>query len=321
MTIFSQRPGVFCTPTIGLLFAVSSVGICFFAVSSAKAQAVDVQPEPGQQVAIADEDSAAAQVAADDYELLRLFIDTLDEVERNYVKPISRRELMEAAIDGVLSKLDVYSDYIPPDEFDEFSRDVTNEFGGLGIQVTMENGELTVISPLIGTPAYEAGIVAGDVITKIGDSETKGMDLSGAIRAMKGPVNTAVNLTIRKRNGSEKQVSVTREIVRIETVLGYQRQADDNWSFWFDQDRKIGYVRITAFSQQTDADLKQALDTLKADGMKAFVLDLRFNPGGLLTSAIAISDMFLSEGRIVSTSGRNIAEEAWDAHSEGTFTG
>ncbi|MCA9151459.1 MAG: S41 family peptidase, partial [Planctomycetales bacterium] len=283
------------------------------AESAADDPALKRLQEDAQQNETADEEY---------YELLKTFADTLDQVERNYVKEVSRRELLEAAIQGVLAKLDQYSDYIPPDQIDSFRTGVENEFGGIGIRVGLVDGKLTVITPLISTPAYRAGILTGDQILKIGDVDTQGMSLEDAITKMKGRVGSEIALTVRHRDDTqERSVIVARELVKMETVLGDRRKADDSWDYMFDADHKLGYIRITSFSPHTHDDLQAAVKGLVADGMRGLVLDLRFNPGGLLSTAIEVSDMFLSSGVIVSTSGRNIADRVWSATQDGTYDG
>jgi carboxyl-terminal processing protease len=258
----------------------------------------------------------------EDYELYQLFVDTLDQVERNYVKDVSRRELMEAAIEGVLSKLDPYSSYIDQKEIGRFKTAVENQFGGIGIQVGMDQGQLKVISPLVGTPAYRAGVMAGDSILEIEGKPTKGISLEEAVKQLKGEVGTSVKLTIQHIDSSDKKtVSVNREVIHVETVMGDRRKPDDQWDFMLDHDKHIGYIRLTAFSRDTTEDLKKALEQLKQEGLKGLIVDLRFNPGGLLTSAIEVSDLFLPEGKIVSTQGRSLPERSWEAVKDGTFEG
>ncbi len=255
-------------------------------------------------------------------ELLRLLVDTLDQVERNYVKDISRRELYEAAIRGLVSKLDQHSNYIPPDEIESFKGTVENEFGGVGIQVSRESGRLLVISPLVGTPAYRAGIQAGDWITAIDGTTTRDISLDDAVKRMKGPVGTSVRVTvIHARDGRTETLTLRREVVRVETVLGDRRNPDDSWNFFLDEQRKIGYIRITAFGRHTTNEMRKAVKSLVDQGLRGLVIDLRFNPGGLLSSAVEISDMFVAEGRIVSTAGRNVAEQVVFAKKEGTYEG
>lgn len=301
-------------------------------VSHAAATEPAPAPAPGSKEPNrpADKDAAAAtsdaaRRRADDeefFELLKLFTDTLDQIDRNYVKDVSRRELMEAAIRGMISKLDQYSGYIPPDEMESFRGSVENEFGGIGIQVAIEQGRLTVISPLIGTPAYRAGIQAGDWVTQIEGTSTRGMTLDDAVKKMKGKIGSEVKVTVVRPGENEpRPLSLTREIIKVETVLGDRRGEKDAWDFMLDDDAKIGYIRITSFGRQTTADLQKAVKQLVGRKLKGLVLDLRFNPGGLLSSAIEISDLFVAEGKIVSTAGRNTPERVVRAVKEGTFEG
>ena len=256
----------------------------------------------------------------DDYELYQIFADTLDQVERNYVKDVSRRELMEAAIHGVLNKLDPYSNYISPDDIGRFKSSVENQFGGIGIQIGMEEGQLKIISPLTGTPAYRAGLESGDAILEIDGKSTEGIRIDQAVKQLKGEAGTQVTLTILHPGSTSKEtMTITREWVHVETILGDHRKSDDRWDFMLDHDKHIGYIRISAFSRDTAQDLKKALAELQQEGLKGLILDLRFNPGGLLNSAIEVSDLFIAEGPIVSTKGRNTAERVWKAQKDGTF--
>lgn len=266
-----------------------------------------------------EETQAAQQVKSseDYYELFELFVDSMDQIERNYVKPVDRRELVEAAIEGMLEKLDPYSSFVPPEELEEFRTGVESSFGGIGLQVEIVDGQLKVVSPLVGSPAYQAGIIAGDIIHQIDGEPADGLTLDEATRKLKGEVGTSVKLTVKHADAEEHQVYIVkREIVRVDTVLGDRRQADDTWNFMYDDQRKIGYIRITAFGRETSTDLRAALDQLQRAQVRGLVLDLRFNPGGLLTSAIEVSDMFLSEGNIVSTAGRNAPKRSWEANAE-----
>jgi carboxyl-terminal processing protease len=290
-------------------------------------------PPAAQQPAVPADSSAGGltppqgdepPLPADDeyYELFRVLADTLDQVERNYVKEIDRRRLMEAAIRGILQELDPYSNYIKPEEMQEFKTSVEQQFGGIGIQITMEGGQLKVLSPLVGTPAYRAGIQAGDWIVAIEGESTEGISLDEAVRRLKGEAGTSVTITIARPASDYKEtITLQREIIHIETVLGDRRKEDDSWDFMYDPQRRIGYVRLTAFSRETPQELKRALEELKAQGVRGLVLDLRFNPGGLLSSAIEVADLFVKEGRIVSTAGRSSPERTWDAVAEGTYDG
>lgn len=263
------------------------------------------------------------QLKADkEYELLKLFADALDQVERNYVKEVDRRELMEGAIKGMLAKLDPHSSYIAPSDLEKFKSSVENEFGGIGITVSTETGELVVTTPLYGTPAYRAGIRGGDTITEIDGQPTKGITMEEAIKRIKGKLGTSVKLSVlHLADGSTDSKEVTRELVRLDSVIGDHRKADDTWNFFLDEQKKIGYVRIMTFSRHTADEVRTALQQLSAGGVKGLILDLRWNPGGLLTSAIEISDFFVADGRIVSTAGRSTPERKWEAKKEGTFEG
>ncbi len=272
--------------------------------------------------AAAASEAAAKTKEAENYELLKLFADTLDQVERNYVEEVDRRELMEAAIRGMLSKLDPYSNYIPPQELDRFKSSVENEFGGVGITVSLETGKLAIVSPIYGSPAYRAGIRGGDRILEIDGRSTDGITMDEAIRRMKGKIGTSVKVAVEHAAGGPREdVELTRELIRADSVLGDRRKPDDKWDFFLDRDQKIGYVRITTFGRHTADDLRSALLELNQGGMQGLVLDLRFNGGGLLTSGIEVADLLVADGRIVSTAGRNAPQRIWDAKEEGTFQG
>jgi carboxyl-terminal processing protease len=254
------------------------------------------------------------------YELYKVFIDTLDQVERNYVKEVDRRQLIEAAIEGMLDKLDPYSSYISPDQLKRFETSVESKFGGIGIQINVDRGVLTIISPLVGSPAYKAGLQAGDRVIKIEGTSTKGIRLSEAVRRLKGDAGTDVTLTVVHLSGGDPMtVTIRRKIIQVDTILGDQRDEKDAWDFMLDDDRRIGYIRLTSFSRTTAGDLRKVLKELQKQNMQGLVLDLRFNPGGLLSAAIEISDLFVSKGRIVSTEGRNAKTRIWDAHEKNTF--
>ena len=277
--------------------------------------------EPSETATASPDAEAKAEMdEAEYYELLKLFADTIDQIERNYVKPVDRRKLMEAAIRGLTTELDPYSTYIGPKEVDRFRRNIDSEFGGVGIQVAIEKGQLTIISPLVGTPAYRAGLKAGDRIMRIEDVSTEGITLTEAVRRMKGKPDTDVKVTvIHAHNFQEETVTLTRELIRVATVLGDHRDEDDNWDFMLNGEEKVGYIRLTAFSRHTSDELRDAVGLLQSSGMQALVLDLRYNPGGLLSSAVEVSDMFVSSGIIVSTEGRNTAKREWLAHSADTY--
>ena len=257
----------------------------------------------------------------DYYELLKVFVDTLDQVERNYIKDLSRRELFEAAIEGMISKLDQHSDYIAPRDMDRFRRSVESEYGGIGIEISKDaGGPLTIISPLVGSPAHRAGILAGDTITHIEGELTERLRSADIEKRIRGRLGTSIELTVR-RSAEEpaRTVKLTREMLRLETVLSDRRSADGTWQFMHDSESKIGYIRVTVFARHTASELRKTIRRLLESGMRGLILDLRNNPGGLLSAAIHVSDLFVSEGRIVSTEGRNTETQEWDAHRRGTF--
>lgn len=253
--------------------------------------------------------------------LMRLFADTFEQVKSRYNgSDVSDRELIEAAIQGMMSKLDPHSTYVPPRELAEFRKGIQREFVGIGIQVFMRNGQLRIASPLFGTPAWRAGLRAGDVILKIDGTSTQGHSIDEAVKLMSGEVGTDVAVTVLHPGKDESEVvTLRRERIEQPTVIGYRRNAQGVWDYYCDQDRRIAYVRITAFSGNTARDLRDTLTTLLDENVQSLVVDLRFNPGGMLKQAIEVSDMFLHEGRIVSMEGRGEQKRAWDAQSEGTL--
>lgn len=277
---------------------------------------------PGLLPAGTDAPAAEGNRDEDYYPLYRLLADTMDQVERNYVQEIDRRKLVEAAIRGMINELDPYSAYIDPEEMDRFRASMENEFGGIGIQITVRGGQLTILSPLPGTPAYRAGLMAGDRILAIDGKPTEGCAIEEVARGLKGETGSKLRLRVTHPGQAEEiEVELTREMIHVETVLGDTRTEGDAWDFMFDHDKGVGYIRLTAFSRDTARELAEALKGLEAAGLKALILDLRNNPGGLLTSAVDVADLFVSQGRIVSTSGRNSPERCWEARAEGTFEG
>jgi carboxyl-terminal processing protease len=256
------------------------------------------------------------------YELLKLLTDTISQVDRNYIEKVDRRELVEAAIQGVMSKLDSYSTYVPPEEIDAFRSDMEGAFGGIGIRLAVDDGRPKVLSPLFGSPACRAGLVSGDIITRIDGKATGGLTLETIVRRLKGPVETEVHLTVfHPHSNKTEDVTLKREIIRIETVLGDRRNRDGSWEYVLDRRRGLAYIRITAFGRLTADNLRKVLERLAKENMKGLVLDLRFNPGGLLTSAVGVSDLFLDKGRIVTTTGRNVKEQSWQATADHAFVG
>ena len=232
------------------------------------------------------------------YKKIDLFGEVLEKINKEYVDEIDQSESMDAAIDGLLQSLDPYSGYMSPKTFDEMQTDTSGEFGGLGIEVTMEAGVVKVISPIDDTPASRAGIKAGDYIVKIENTQVQGKSLSEAVDLMRGPVGSSIELTVRRRGEKKALIfEVTREIIEIKSV-----KADL-------LDQNIGYLRLTSFNENSAQQIEKEIKKLeKNKELKAYILDLRNNPGGLLSQAITITDFFLENGEIVSTKSRKSSE-------------
>jgi carboxyl-terminal processing protease len=255
-------------------------------------------------------------------ELYGLFVDAVEKVEANYVRPVTRRELLESALEGMLQNLDPHSSYINTGEWRQFRRQIEGKFGGIGIQVgvDLESGRLRVIAPMVGTPAYEGGVLAGDLIVEIDGQPAEGMSPDKAAEVLMGRPGTDVKLSVLHEGSEDPEpISITRAIIEVPTVLGDRRKPNDDWDFMLDKDKKIGYLRIATFSQNTAEELKKALSQLKDEGAKGLIVDLRDDPGGLLSSAVEIADTFLDKGEIVSTKGRNTDPRRYDAHRDGLY--
>ena len=234
----------------------------------------------------------------DIYKKIDVFGEVLEKINKEYVDEIDQSESMESAINGLLQSLDPYSAYMSPEIFSEMKTETSGEFGGLGIEVSMESGVVKVISPIDDTPASRAGIKAGDYIVKIENTQVQGKTLSEAVDLMRGPVGSSIELTIRRR-GEKKALTfnITREIIEIQSV---KTDLLEN---------NIGYIRLTSFNENSSEQIELKIKHLeKNQNIKAYILDLRNNPGGLLSQAIKISDFFLDNGEIVSTKSRKASE-------------
>jgi carboxyl-terminal processing protease len=255
-------------------------------------------------------------------ELYGLFVDAVEKVEVNYVRPVSRRELLESALEGMLQNLDPHSTFINTGEWMQFRRQIEGKFGGIGIQVGVdqETGRLRVIAPMVGTPAYEAGILAGDQIVEIDGQPAEGMSPDKAVEVLTGRPGTEVKLSVLHEGSEDPEpIAITRAIIEVPSILSDRRKPDDQWDFMLDKDRKIGYIRITSFMQNTADDLKKALDELRGEGVKGLIIDLRDDPGGLLSAAVEVSDLFLDKGEIVSTKGRNTPPKSYHARKNSPY--
>ncbi len=251
--------------------------------------------------------SGTFAASSDTYRQLNLFGDVFERVRADYVDPVKDDQLVESAVNGMLAGLDPHSSYMNPKSFRDMQVTTRGEFGGLGIEVTMENGLVKVVAPIDDTPAAKAGLRAGDLISQIDGAQIQGLTLSEAVDKMRGPVNSKIKLTILREGQEPFDVELARAQIKVQAVRS-RREGD------------VGYVRITSFNEQTDVGLKKAVEQLKAEigpsKVKGWVIDLRNNPGGLLDQAIAVSNDFLEKGEIVSTRGRR-AEDAQRYNAKG----
>ncbi len=246
----------------------------------------------------------------DIYKKIDLFGEVLEKINEEYVDEINQSESMDSAINGLLQSLDPYSAYMSPEIYNEMQTETSGEFGGLGIEVSMESGVVKVISPIDDTPASRAGIKAGDYIVKIENNQVQGKTLSEAVDLMRGPIGSSIELTVRRR-GEKKAITfnIIREIIKIQSV-----KADL-------LENNIGYIRLTSFNENSSEQIENKIEDLeKTEDVKAYILDLRNNPGGLLSQAIRITDFFLDNGEIVSTKSRQPSENRKWFAKEGDLT-
>ena len=235
----------------------------------------------------------SAEEDKDVYKYLNLFGEAFEKIKNNYVEPVNSKDLIESAIEGMLSSLDPHSSYLNDKELKELRVQTKGEFGGLGIEVTLENGFVKVIAPIDDTPAFKAGIKSGDLITHLDDEPVLGMTLSEAVTIMRGKVGSKIKLTVRRNENERVDINIVRAIIQLKSV---KSRVENN----------IGYIRVSSFNQKVD---KQIIDSIssfkKKNTLIGYVLDLRNNPGGLLDQAVNVTDIFLERGEIVSTKGRN----------------
>jgi carboxyl-terminal processing protease len=250
-------------------------------------------------------------IPKEDYETLETFTNLIAIVRKNYVEEVDTKELINGAINGMLNSLDPHSAYLTPELYKDLQMETQGRFGGLGIEITVRNGILTVVSPIEDTPAYKAGVKAGDQIIKIEEEFTKDMTLTQAVKKLRGTKGTKVTISIKRENSPEiLTFNIERDTIRVQSVRS--RNLEEGY----------GYVRIAQFQERTDRDVQRALEKLSAEkgGLKGLVLDLRNNPGGLLTQAVRISDLFLDSGLIVYTEGRLEGQrQKYFARKEGSW--
>lgn len=232
----------------------------------------------------------------------------LEEIEHRALEPADRKTLLAGALEGMMEKLDPHSAYLPPKEFQEFEEELDQQFGGVGIHVLLDpkTQQLTVVTPLYGSPAYQAGVRAGDRIIRIDGQPTQGMSLQAAAGRLRGKPGDPVQLTIQRPGQTEPfDLTIVRAVIQVDSVLGDRRDSEGRWQFWLPGYDRIGYIRIENFGEQTVQELRRTLDSLTQAGMKGLILDLRNNPGGLLSAAVGVCELFLNEGTIVTTRDRS----------------
>lgn len=249
------------------------------------------------------------------------FSDVMKAVDERYLEPLDRRTVFEAAMEGVVARLDPNCAYFPPEESQQLRAELKNEFGGIGVEVNWDEEKhvLMILSPMVGSPAYEGGIRPGDEIVAVDGTPIAEMAFEDAVRSLRGAPGTAVRLLVRHSGDNEPiELELRRAVINPETVLGDSRFPNGTWNFFLEGEQTIGYIRVSSFGDRTVGELKHALDWLQERNVTGLVLDLRNNPGGLLTAATETCDLFLDEGRIVSTRGRDGEEiETWDAQRGG----
>lgn len=255
-----------------------------------------------------------------DYRFVRTLVDINRQVQANYVEDVDSEKLEKSAIDGLLNQLDPFTMYVPPAMQGDFDRMLDGTFRGVGIQLNqLDDGTIEVVTPIEGSPALKAGVLAGDIILKVNGESIEGIRLQDVIGKVSGPIGTEVRLTVRHLSGEERELTMTRQEVVVPTVKGFTRKADNSWDWYVNPEHKIAYMRITQFTSSTFDAYKSAIDQMLKDGMKGLILDLRWNPGGQLNQAVDMIDSLLSQGTIVVTKGRNRPEQARVATAANTL--
>jgi carboxyl-terminal processing protease len=256
----------------------------------------------------------------DFYKVFAPLVEIRDQIHRSYVEEVDDTKLMRDAIQGMVQRLDPYSKYIPPEQMDSFEQQTTGNIQGIGIFLDDRPGFLTVQSPLEDSPAFKAGILAGDQILRIDGESTKNMAIEDAVRKLSGPSGSTVTVEVRHAATSQIEViKLVRNTLHIYSVKGFARKPDGTWDYMIDLRNRIGYIRITSFLTHTTQELDQAYDRLQQQGVRALILDLRGNPGGLLDIGVDVADRFLRDGVIVTTRGRYKQEQEWKATPDNTY--
>lgn len=265
------------------------------------------------------------QAARQDDEAMELygaFVDAVEQVQANYVQPVDRKVLVESALRGMIDDLDPHSAYFNNDDWKQFQKQVEGSYTGIGVQLDLDRqtGRPLVVAPLVGSPAYAAGVLAGDQILEVNGKSTEDWNREQVAENLSGRPGTDITLKVQHPAGGEPEVlTLRRAQIELDTVMGDRRGENDAWNFFLDRDQKIAYIRITSFTLETASDLRAALDSIEEQGARGLILDLRDDPGGLLSAAVEVSDLLLESGKIVTTRGRNVRERGFEARREGTF--
>lgn len=254
----------------------------------------------------------------DVYDQLDLLVDIRHELVNNYVESPKQKELIEAAVRGMIEALDdPYTVFLNAEDLAPFQRQIQGRFSGIGAEVEIHEDRLRIVSPLEDSPAWKAGILAGDVVLEIEGQDTEGMSLADSIKLLTGEAGTDVSLKVRHRTGEVATITITRDVINVPTIRGTHRLEDSHFDHMLDPANKIGFIRISQFTRKSAEDLEKAIKELLEAGVRGIILDVRFNPGGLLQAATEISDLFLEPGqRIVSVKGRNTPEKTYDAKTK-----
>lgn len=301
-------------PDLALRVMSLVMSLLWVAVGQAAGQAVAEEGGPA-----VEEKAGPQQGQPGDYRIFDPLVDVCDLIHKNYVVETDDKELVTGAINGMLHELDFYSEYIPAPEVEAFQKQTSGSYEGIGIGIDSKEGNLIVISPFEDSPAYKAGVQAGDMILEVNGQETKGWSNTKAVKEMTGEAGSEVKIKVRHADGEEEDIVIVRERIQVPTIKGWRREAAGGWDYMLDEESKVGYVRLSQFVEETAAELDAAMEKLQQQKMEALILDLRSNPGGLMSAAVEVVDRMIDHGVIVSTRGAHTAPQEQVAQAQGTY--